>query len=52
MSELVKGIDGFQAQGLTFNVDVVNHHSLEGEKARVILQWLKYGNIRRNRCEV
>lgn len=38
MPELVERIDGFQAQGFAFNVDVVKHDSLDGNKPRIIPQ--------------
>ena len=46
MPELVERIDGFQAQGFAFNVVLGNHDSLDGNKPRIITQWLKHGGKR------
>ena len=41
MPDLVERIDGFQAQSLAFDVDVVNHDSLGSDEARIIAQRLE-----------
>ncbi len=43
MPDLVERIDGFQAQSLAFDVDVVNHDRLDGDKARITAQRLEHG---------